>query len=94
MAKVKEQSVAYRTKKPELKVRPQYRRREFIHDDRGKRIGVILDLATYNKMVEAQEDLDDIRDFKESAEQAMAEYRGGDYVTLLEYKHHRKAKRK
>ncbi len=94
MAKVKELMATYRGKKPDLKSRSTHQRRQFVHDERGKRVAVILDLPTYEKLIEAQEDLEDIRDFDECASRALAEYRRGEYVTLKEYKRQVKAKRR
>ncbi len=94
MAKVKELMATYRGRKPDLKSRSTQQRRQFVHDERGKCIGVILDLSTYEKMIEAQEDLEDIRDFDEYASRALAEYRRGEYVTLKEFKRQAKAKRR
>ena len=69
-------------------------RKEFVFDDRGNRVGVIIDLPSYEKLVEAQEELEDIHDFDELAERATAEYRKKEYVTLQDYKRQRKAKSK
>jgi hypothetical protein len=38
----------------------------FITDDAGNRVGVILDLAQYEELLEAKEELEDIRAFDEA----------------------------
>ena len=39
---------------------------KFIVDDRGNRIGVILDIEEYNHLLEELEELDDIREYDEA----------------------------
>jgi hypothetical protein len=39
---------------------------KFITDERGKKVGVVPDIAEYERMLEELEDLDDIRAFDEA----------------------------
>jgi hypothetical protein len=57
-------------------------RERFVVDDDGNRVQVLLDIADYEKLLEALEDLEDIRDYEAAMasgeqpipfEQAMAE---------------------
>lgn len=47
---------------------------EYVTDERGRRTRVILDLEEYERLVEAAEDAEDIRDSK----RIMAAIRSGD----------------
>jgi hypothetical protein len=60
-------------------------REQFVIDAEGKRIGVLLDLETYERLVEAWEDAEDQRLYDEAAPQAHAELARGETVTLDEY---------
>ncbi|MEK7263298.1 MAG: hypothetical protein AAB071_02165 [Bacteroidota bacterium] len=59
----------------------------FLINEKGKKIGVLLDLQTYEKLLEAYEDLEDIRDFYE------AKKKTGKSVTLEEYLRKRKVRK-
>jgi hypothetical protein len=92
MGRIKEQPAAY-------KINPKRKRgsgtakgrREYVLDAKGNRVGIILDIPTYEKLMEALEELEDIRDFDEHTKKAEAEFKRKDYVTLDEYKRERKA---
>jgi hypothetical protein len=49
-------------------------KRQFIVDEKGNRTAVVLDIKLYEELVEAWEDLDDIRAFDE------AEAEGGEEI--------------
>jgi PHD/YefM family antitoxin component YafN of YafNO toxin-antitoxin module len=66
---------------------------QFIVDASGERVGVLLDLDTYERLREAEEDLDDIRAYDAAAPRVRAEIAKGDFVTLSDYRKAR-AKRK
>lgn len=89
MPRAKEPTNIYASK-PKSQTHISRKRREFVLDDRGRRVGVILDLTSYERLMEAKEELEDIREFDESAGRAKAEYKKGEYVTLEEYKRQRK----
>lgn len=40
-------------------------KQQFIKDEKGEDIAIILPIAKYNKMIEALEDLEDISDYKD-----------------------------
>jgi hypothetical protein len=95
MGKVKDQQAAYNAAMKGKQRQGQIRqRREYILNDKGDRVGVIIDLPSYEKLLEAQEDREDIRDFDEHAKRAISEYRRGEYVTLEEYARQRKTSRR
>jgi hypothetical protein len=58
----------------------------FLTDARGKRMGVVLDLDTYARLREAEEELADIRAYDAARPKAMAEIRAGHSVTLAQYR--------
>ena len=63
-------------------------------DASGKRVGVLLDLPTYERLREAEEDLDDIRAYDTAAPRVKAEIARGDFVTLADYRKGRTARQK
>ena len=67
---------------------------QFIVNASGQRVGVVLDLPTYDRLREAKEELDDIRAYDAAAPRVKAEIAKGDFVTLASYKKTRAAKRK
>lgn len=70
------------------------KKEQFIVDASGKRVGVLLDLPTYERLCEAAEDLDDIRAYDAAVPRVKAEIARGDFVTLADYRKARAAKRK
>lgn len=67
---------------------------QFIVDASGQRIGVLLDLPTYERLREAEEELDDIRAYDAAAPRVKAEIARGDFITLADYRKARSARRK
>jgi hypothetical protein len=67
---------------------------QFIVNASGKRVGVVLDLPTYERLREAEDELDDIRAYDAAAPRVKAEITRGDFITLADYKKARAAKRK
>ncbi len=59
--------------------------KQFVVDEDGKRIAVVLDLATYRKFLEAVEELEDIRAYDEVKDKVREELSAGEYVTLKDY---------
>ena len=58
---------------------------QYVVDAQGNRIGVLLDMATYEKLFEALEELEDIRAYDEAKNKIRTEIKAGEYVTLEEY---------
>ena len=49
-------------------------------------------MKSYEELIEAKEELDDIRTFDESINPALEAFRSGNAVTLKKYQQHRKTK--
>lgn len=67
---------------------------QFLTDAKGKRTGVVLDLATYERLREAEEDLADILTYDALHDRAHAEIAAGQFETLTSYRASRKRKAK
>ena len=67
---------------------------QFIVDASGDRVGVVLDLPTYERLRESEEELDDIRAYDAAAPRVKAEIAKGDFVTLSDYRKAHAARRK
>jgi hypothetical protein len=59
---------------------------QFLTDAGGKRVGVLLDLGTYERLREAEEELADIQAYDASRAKVMAEIANGRSATLAEYR--------
>ncbi len=70
------------------------KKEQFIVNASGKRVGVLLDMLAYERLREAEEELDDIRAYDAAAPRVKAEIAKGNFVTLSEYRKARAAKRK
>lgn len=70
------------------------KKEQFIIDDTGRRVGVVLDLPTYQRLREAEEELEDIRLYDAAAPRVKQEIERGDFVTLADYRKVRAGKRK
>ena len=70
------------------------KKEQFIVNAAGKRVGVLLDLPTYERLREAEEELDDIRAYDAAAPRIKAEMARGDFITLADYRKARAARRK
>ena len=62
---------------------------QFLTDAGGKRVGVLLDLSTYERLREAEEELADIAAYDAARPKVEAELELGNCVTLPEYQTHR-----
>jgi hypothetical protein len=69
-------------------------RERFVTDAEGKRVGVILDLKTYRRLRDAEEELADVRAYDSARARVHEELRTGEFSTLMEYRASRAAKRK
>jgi PHD/YefM family antitoxin component YafN of YafNO toxin-antitoxin module len=58
----------------------------FVTDNRGKRVAVLLDLKTYERMREAQDELADIRAYDGARRSVDAEMKTGKFATLAQYR--------
>jgi hypothetical protein len=57
----------------------------FVTDAKGKRVGVVLDLKTYERLCEAEEDLAEVRAYDAARPRIAAEVRAGRFTSLAEY---------
>jgi hypothetical protein len=58
----------------------------FLTDAQGKRTGVLLDLQTYERLCEAEEELSDIQAYDSSRDRAYSEIAAGHFSTLAAYR--------
>jgi len=58
----------------------------FVTNAAGKRVAVLLDLKSYERLREAEEELADIRAYDTARPVALAELRAGRCATLLDYR--------
>jgi len=65
-----------------------------VTDANGRRVGVLLDLAAYERLREAQEELADIQAYDVAQLKAKAEVSSGQFLALSEYRAKRTRKRK
>jgi hypothetical protein len=59
---------------------------QFLTDAKGKRMGVVLDLQTYERLCEAEEELADIQAYDSARDQAHSEIAAGQFSTLAAYR--------
>jgi hypothetical protein len=59
---------------------------QFLTDANGKRTGVLLDLGTYERLREAEEELADIQAYDSSRDRACSEIAAGQFSTLAAYR--------
>ena len=67
---------------------------QFLTDANGKRTGVVLDLVTYERLREAEEELSDLRAYDAVHDRAHKEIAAGQFETLTSYRARRKRKAK
>jgi hypothetical protein len=67
---------------------------QFVKDANGKPVAVVLDIATYERLREAEEDLADIRAFDEAWPAAQADLAKGEVISLDDYAKQRATRRK
>jgi len=67
---------------------------QFIVDASGQRVGVLLDLQTYERLREAAEDNADILSYRAAKSRVAEEIARGEYATLAAYDSKRSRKRK
>jgi hypothetical protein len=62
------------------------KKEQYLTDTNGKRTGVVLDLAVYQHLREAEEELADIQAYDSTREYAQAEIAAGQFSTLAAYR--------
>ena len=67
---------------------------QFIIDASGQRVGVVLDLPTYEQLREAAEDNLDVCAYRTAKSRVAGEVARGEYATLADYRAKRLRKRK
>lgn len=67
---------------------------QFIVDTSGQRVGVVLDLPTYEQLREAAEDNLDVRAYRAAKPRVAGEIARGEYATLADYRAKRARKSK
>jgi len=67
---------------------------QFVVNADGHRVAVLLDVATYDRLREAEEELADLRAYDDAKARTQAEMAKGDFVTLADYRGARTAKSK
>ena len=67
---------------------------QFLTDAKGKRTGVVLNLETYERLREAEEELADIHAYDALRDRAHSEIAAGQSATLTSYRRNRKRKSK
>ena len=58
---------------------------QFVTDAKGVRVAVVLDLKRYERLLDAEEELADIRAFDSAWPQAQADLKSGKAISLDEY---------
>jgi hypothetical protein len=58
----------------------------FVTDAKGNRVGVVIDLETYQRLREAEEDLADVRAYDQARPKVAEELRAGQATTLADYR--------
>jgi hypothetical protein len=59
---------------------------QFLTDAKGKRMGVVLDLSTYQRLREAEEELAEIQAYDAARPKAVSEIASGHFIGLAEYR--------
>jgi hypothetical protein len=59
---------------------------QFLTDAKGKRTGVVLDLQTYERLLEAEEELADIQAYDANRDRAHADVATGQFSTLAAFR--------
>jgi hypothetical protein len=65
----------------------------FVTDAKGERMGVMLDLKTYQRLRDAEEELAGIRAYDTARPKVAAELRAGQFSSLTDYSAKRSGKK-
>ncbi|MEI6537195.1 MAG: hypothetical protein WCN98_17770 [Verrucomicrobiaceae bacterium] len=60
-------------------------RTEFVTNNKGQRVAVLLDVKTYSRLMDASEELADIRAYDKAKPHVTAELKRGQFVTLSQH---------
>ena len=63
-----------------------FKEEQFVTDSRGARIGVVLDLQTYQRLRDAEEELADVHAYDRALPKVRREVAAGQMVSLREYR--------
>jgi hypothetical protein len=67
---------------------------QFVTDASGKRVGVLLDLKTYGRLRDAEEELADVRAYDAARPKVAADLKAGQFATLADYRAKRSRRHK
>lgn len=67
---------------------------QFVKDAKGHPVAVVLDISTYERLREAEEELADIRAFDEAWPDAQKDLKKGEVISLEDYRVQRKSRAK
>ena len=73
---------------------PAAKAEQFLTDAKGRRTGVLLNLDTYERLREAEEELADIHAYDALHDRAHSEIAAGQFATLPSYRNDRKRRAK
>jgi len=73
---------------------PAAQEEQFLTDAKGKRTGVLLNLDTYERLREAEEELADIQAYDAARPKVSADLKAGNFTTLADYRTKHNGKRK
>ena len=73
---------------------PASKEEQFLTDAKGKRTGVLLNLDTYERLCEAEEELADIQAYDAARPKVSADLKAGNFTTLADYRAKHNGKRK
>ena len=59
---------------------------QFVTDGKGKRVGVLLDIKTYDRLREAEEELADVRAYDAARPKVVADVKAGRFSSLADYR--------
>jgi hypothetical protein len=59
---------------------------QFVTDGKGKRVGVLLDLKTYDRLREAEAELADVRAYDAAKPKVVVDVKAGRFSTLADYR--------
>lgn len=62
------------------------KKEQFVIDKNGGRVGVLLDIKTYEKMLEDLEEPEDIRAYDQAKDKVQKEVKRGNFINLEDYR--------
>ena len=70
------------------------KKRQYITDQSGKRVGVVLDVKTFGQIEDELDELESIRAYDKAKPETDAAVQRGDFLTIQEYLAKRTARKK